>query len=162
MMIMTGIHRRNGLKATAWAVMVGTLLLNACTPVPPGGDTGVSGTEPSGAAEPGKPDHAFLIEDGLYAVPLAVDGEGCEEFTTWSGSAVQTLQQPIYYHDGKGAFSTTKDKDVACNATMVKTGIDVDECPTYRAEQPDGFTSGVIYYPSGQGFTARKERSTCR
>ena len=109
-----------------------------------------------------RPEIAFMIEEGLYAVPLAVDKDGCEQFTTWSETGVKSLAQPIYFHDGEGSFSPIKVEGASCNASMVKTAPDQDGCPTFRAEQPDGSSSEVVYYASQHGYTIKKERSNCR
>lgn len=108
-----------------------------------------------------RPEVAFLIEGDLYAVPLAVDENGCEQFTTWSETGVKSLAQPIYFLDGLGSFSPTKLEDLSCNARMVKTGVDGSGCPTFHAMQPDGTSSEVSYYPAGNGYTVNRERSTC-
>jgi len=118
-------------------------------------------TIPGSSTGLGKPDIAFFIEDDLYAVPLAVDREGCEQFTTWSESGVKSLAQPIYFHDGEGSFSPTKVEGASCNASMIETEIDGKDCPTFRAQQPDGTSSEVVYYQSRNGYTIKKERSTC-
>lgn len=108
-----------------------------------------------------RPEVAFLIEEGLYAVPLAVDENGCEQFTTWSETGVKSLAQPIYFLDGLGSFSPEKLEDLSCNARMVETGVDNSGCPTFHAMQPDGTSSEMNYYPAGNGYTVSRERSTC-
>jgi hypothetical protein len=145
------------------------LLVSACTPPTTTSQSKdkdpkqvLEDAVPGSTTGPGMPEVAFMIEEGLYAVPLAVDKDGCEQFTTWSETGVKSLAQPIYFHDGEGAFSPIKVDDASCNASMVKTGVDEDGCPTFRAEQPDGSSSEVVYYPSHHGYTIRKERSNCR
>lgn len=108
-----------------------------------------------------RPEVAFLIEGDLYAVPLAVDENGCEQYTTWSETGVKSLAQPIYFPDGLGSFSPKKLEGLSCNARMVETGVDSGGCPTFHAMQPDGTSSEVNYYPAGNGYTVNRERSTC-
>lgn len=108
-----------------------------------------------------EPDVRFLIKDDLYAVPIAVDASGCEQFTTWSESGTQSLAQAIYFHDGQGSFSPIKSYEASCNATMVETGSDSTGCRTFRAKQPEGPSSEVIYYRSRNGYTVKRERSVC-
>ncbi len=107
-----------------------------------------------------KPEARFLIKDGLYAVPIAVDGDGCEQYTTWSEFGARSLTQPIYFLDDQGSFSPTK-TDASCKAKMIKTGVDETGCPTFRTEQPDGTSSDVTYYPASNGHTVRRERAAC-
>jgi hypothetical protein len=149
-------------------VALAALLLAACVPPTPADQAGRATGRPYEGAPgdaartiPERPDVAFLIEDGLYAVPLAVDANGCEQFTTWSESGVRSLNQPIYFLDGEGSFTPTKLDDVSCNAEMVKTGTDKTGCPTFEAEQPDGTSSKVTYYPAANGYTVRRDRSSC-
>lgn len=157
-----GVSIRQGGAALA------ALLLCSCIPAT---------TEPQGKVEAGqkaheeaasaseagvlkKPDVRFLIKDDLYAVPIAVDADGCEQFTTWSESGAKSLAQPIYFLDGEGAFSPTK-TEASCNANMIETGTDDTGCRTFQAEQPDGTSSEVTYYRSRNGYTVKRDRSTC-
>lgn len=149
------------------AAALAVLLLDACVPQTTADQARIEANkrkleEAAGSEIPPseKPDVAFLIEDDLYAVPLAVDADGCEQFTTWSKSGAKSLTQPIYFLDGQGSFSPTKLEE-SCNAEMVQTGTDDTGCPTFLATQPDGTSSEVIYYPAQNGYTVRKERSTC-
>lgn len=151
--------------------LLGALLLSACAPATTNQSTVQTKSEAEIALEkaaPGgdrafqTPETAIPVRDDLYAVPLAVDREGCEQFTTWSTTGIKHLAQPIQYHDGEGSFSPVKMAGISCNATMVRAGKDRDGCPTFRAEQPDGTSSEVTYYAFHNGYTARKGRSKCR
>lgn len=161
-------NTRTCLRARGGTAVLAALLLNACTPQTTADQSRKEARQALEDAAPGstrrfeKPEAAFLIKDDLYAVPLAVDKEGCEQLTTWSESGIKNLAQPIYFHDGEGSFSPTKVDGASCNATMVETGVDDDGCPTFRAEQPDGTSSEVTYYASHNGYTVKKERSNCR
>ncbi len=161
-----------GLRSGGVTVLVG-LLLSGCTQQMaidrPNAQSKIQASEetPEGALPgrlpgSGKPDIAFVIKEDLYAVPLAVDNDGCEQFTTWSESGVRSLAQPIYFHDGEGSFSPTKVEGASCNASMIQTSADGEGCPTFRAEQPDGTSSEAVYYPARNGYTIKKERSDCK
>ena len=107
-----------------------------------------------------RPEVRFLIEGDLYAVPIAVDEDGCEQFTTWSESGARSLTQPIYFLDGEGSFSLSK-TEASCNASMVETGVDDTGCRTFQAEQPDGTSSEVTYYRSRNGYSVKRDRAAC-
>jgi hypothetical protein len=113
----------------------------------------------SKTVESGVPEGARAISGGVYAVPVAVDEDGCEQFSQWSATGV--TQQVIVYHDGKGGFTATKSDDYSCNAEMVQTGEDIRGCAIYQAEQPDGSATEVVYYRSAGGFTANPDRAVC-
>jgi|GEM_PF-6344093 len=160
---MSPILNRLTIKGSVAVLAAG--LLSACAPVDGGKKVEADVKQVRGnaaaraAAE--KPKGAVLIKDGLYAVPLAVDKDGCEHFRTWSETGPIPLGQPIYYHDGNGSFSSTRLDDASCSAKMVETAPDPEGCPTFRAEQPDGSTSDVQYFQSASGYTTTKERSVC-
>lgn len=155
----------NGAAIKGSVAALATLLLNACAPV--------DGAEKAGAdaqrvledattgTTAGKPTGAILIDDDLYAVPIAVDRDGCEQFKAWSETGAVPLGQPIYYHDGNGSFSSTRSEEASCNATMVEIGPDTEGCPTFRAEQPGGTATEARYFQSAGGYTTVKERSVC-
>jgi len=107
----------------------------------------------------GIPQGAMPVSDGIFAVPIAVDADGCEQFSQWSESGV--TQPVILYRDGDGGFTAVKSDAASCNADMVETNENDQGCPTYRAEQPDGKITDVVYYPSNSGFTANPDRAVC-
>ncbi len=149
-------------------IAVTTFLLGSCAPaITPAKTSNADGPdeEPQVVAKDKalsaeQPTPRFLIEGDLYAVPMAVDFEGCEQYTTWSASGTPPLTQPIYFLNGQGSFSQGK-TDGSCRATMVKTGADETGCPTFAAEQPDGSSSEVTYYPAASGYTVKRERASC-
>jgi hypothetical protein len=151
------------------SAVLASLLLTACAPPLTENEArresnrqALEEAAPRAVVEPReKPDVAFMIEEGLYAVPLAVDEDGCEQFTTWSDSGARRLTQPTYFHDGEGSFSPEKAEAFSCNAEMIRNGPDETGCPTFLAEQPDGSSSEAIYYRGESGFTARRERAIC-
>jgi len=105
------------------------------------------------------PDGAIQMSKGVYAVPVAIDDEGCEQFSQWAESGV--TQSVVLYRDGAGGFSALKSDQVSCNAEMVSAGADDRGCPVFRAEQPDGNVTDVIYYRSESGYTVNTERAIC-
>ncbi len=105
------------------------------------------------------PDGAIWMSKGVYAVPVAIDDEGCEQFSQWAKSGA--TQPVVLYRDGTGGFTALKSAESSCNAEMVNAGADESGCPVFRAEQPDGNVTDVIYYRSGNGFTANPERAVC-
>lgn len=105
------------------------------------------------------PDGAIWMAQGIYAVPVAVDDEGCEQFSQWTKSGA--TQPVVLYRDEKGGFSALKSDKASCNAEMISAGADNSGCPTFRAEQPDGKLTDVIYYRSESGFTVNYERAVC-
>lgn len=111
------------------------------------------------ARDGGMPKGAISMSDGVYAVPMAVDGDGCEQFSQWSAEGV--AQPVILYRDGSGSFAATKSADYSCNAEMVDAGSDDQGCPVFRTEQPDGKVSDVVYYRSQNGYTVNPDRAVC-
>lgn len=103
---------------------------------------------------------AMPISDDVYAVPIAVDDNGCEQFSQWSAEGV--TQPVILYRDGSGGFAATKSADYSCNAEIVDAGSDDRGCPVFRTEQPDGKVSDVVYYRAQSGYTANPERAVCQ
>ena len=140
-----------GIRNLAAMTMIGVMtpFLAGCLPVDAGGG------QPGAAMPKG----AILVSEGVYAVPIAVSAEGCEQFSQWS--ALGATQPVILYHDGVGGFTATKSDRFSCNADMVNVGRDSLGCPTFRAEQPNGKVTDVLYYPSGSSFTANPARATC-
>lgn len=145
------------------AAAMAALLLGACVPTESHEQAGTDSlAEEVARHQPaaGMPEGALAIGDHLYAVPVAVDQDGCEQFREWSELGVE--RQVIYYRDGKGSFSAIKSEDGSCNAEMVESGADADGCPTFRAEQPDGTATDVIYYQSvAGGYAVNKAQSAC-
>ena len=107
----------------------------------------------------GIPEGAIPISDTIYAVPVAVDADGCEQFSEWSTEGV--ARQLIQFHDGQGGFTAIKSAEHSCNAVMVEAGEDDRGCMMYRAEQPDGSATDVAYYPAGSGFSTNPNKSDC-
>jgi hypothetical protein len=127
-----------------------------------GRDTGRPTIEDVAAAQPSDgdvPDGAIWMSKGLYAVPVAVNDDGCEQFSQWAASGI--TQAVILYRDGKGGFSALKSEEASCNVEMINVGVDDSGCPVFRAEQPDGKVTGVVYYRSESGFTVSPERAIC-
>ena len=105
------------------------------------------------------PDGAVQMSKGVYAVPVAIDDDGCEQFSQWAQSGV--TQSVVLYRDGDGGFSALKSDKASCNAEMVSAGTDDRGCPVFRAEQPDGNVTDVIYYRSQSGYTVSADRAIC-
>ncbi len=106
----------------------------------------------------GMPAGAIPMSDGVYAVPVAVDAEGCETFTEWSSLGV--ARQAVYFRDGDGGFTTTR-SERACSANMVEIGEDTRGCKTFRARQPNGEETDIVYYRAESGYTADPESAVC-
>ena len=137
-------------------------LLAGCLPVDAGGPAGTGAEDvktSSNQEAAGAPQGAISMSNGVYAVPIAVDAYGCEQFSQWSSYGATQLI--ILYHDGEGGFTGTKSDRYSCNAEMINVGRDGSGCSTFHAEQPDGKVTDILYYRSGSSFTANPERATC-
>lgn len=150
---------KRALLAVAFA---GSLMAVASGCVPTDADDGDASIEDLLAADTsagGVPEGAMPISDATYAVPVAVDADGCEQFSEWSTAGV--ARQIIYFHDGSGGFAAAKSAEYSCNADMVEIGADDRGCTLYRAEQPDGSVTDVAYYRVGDGYSVSPDKSDC-
>ena len=155
---MSGPRRRLGLAGAAGLLAV----LAGCVPVEPVAEAKSARDvleERAAKSGDGIPRGAIALADGIYAVPVAVDAAGCEQFSEWSTSGV--ARQIIYFHDGEGGFTATKSATQSCNAVMMKAGVDRQGCAIYRAEQPGGQITDVDYYRSANGYTANPDTAIC-
>ena len=143
-------------RSFAWAGLVGLAAVGLVGCVT---DGAVDGRVASHSNDGDVPDGAIWMAKGIYAVPVAVDGDGCEQFSQWAASGA--TQPVVLYRDGEGGFSALKSEEASCNAEMVSAGADGSGCPVFRAEQPDGKVTEVIYYRSESGYTANPERAVC-
>jgi hypothetical protein len=145
------------------AGLTGMSLLAACTP--PGEGPAATPQEALERAAEGRqpaqgvPAGAVMVEDGLYAVPIAVDAGGCEQFSLWSpGGAVAEV---IHFRDGEGGFSPTRTPG-SCGAVMVSAGQDETGCPQFAIEQPDGaLTEARFYERAGGGYGTNRSGAAC-
>lgn len=110
-------------------------------------------------SESGMPKGAIALSEGLYAVPVAVDDEGCEQFSEWSSSGV--TRQIVYFRDGEGGFTAVKSAAHACNAEMKEAGVDERGCTIYQAAQPDGEVTDVAYYRTERGYVVNPAAALC-
>ena len=149
-----------GLLAIGFMVSL-SLFVAGCVPSEADGDTTSARETIIQKSESGGriPDGAVPLSDNIYAVPVAVDSEGCELFAEWTAGGV--VRQVIYFRDGEGEFSAVKSDEHACNAVMVDVGGDERGCTIYRAEQPDGSASDVAYYRSATGYTVNPDNADC-
>ena len=133
-------------------------LLVGCAPSDAGGDEGaieILATEPA----VGAPKGAVPMAGDVYAVPVSIDSDGCEQFSAWSAGGV--VPQVVHYRDGAGGFSAIKSAEHSCNADMVSIGEDERGCAMFRAEQPDGTAVDVAYYRSGNGYVTNADNADC-
>lgn len=144
------------------AALVGSLMsvLVGCVPAEQDTDAGLDADLLAATSGDGEvPKGAIQLSETSYAVPVSVDGDGCEQFSEWSTAGA--ARQIVYFHDGNGGFTATKSVEHACNADMVAVGEDDRGCTLYRAEQPDGSATDIDYYPSGGGFTWNPDTADC-
>lgn len=133
-------------------------LLVGCAPSNVGGDESLSDVLAAESSE-GPPRGAVLMADDVYAVPVSIDADGCEQFAGWSAGGV--VRQIIYFRDGAGGFTAIKSAEHSCNASMVAIAEDDRGCPMFRAEQPDGTAADVAYYRSGTGYVTNPDNADC-
>ncbi|MGI9510525.1 MAG: hypothetical protein ACR2QJ_14390 [Geminicoccaceae bacterium] len=143
------------IPGVAGALMV---LLVGCVPGDVGDDAASSDIKAAEAASD-LPKGAMPMSGGVYAVPIGVDTEGCEQFSAWSAEGV--VQQIIHYHDGQGGFTPIKSIEHSCQAAMVEIGKDEKGCSIYRAEQPNGAATETVYYRGESGYSIRPEHADC-
>ena len=138
-------------------------VLAGCLPVDAGGQPKTAAEEIEDQVDQageGIPTGAIMVSDGVYAVPVGVDADGCEQFSQWS--TLGATQPVIIFRDGNGGFSPIKSDDYSCNAEMVDMGLDADGCGMFRAEQPDGTVTDIVYYRADNGgFTANPNNALC-